>query len=152
MLLLLPRLLWKCEILLSYIREKFPSVDKIHRGAVIKEDAIIRFSCGSRLAFYLHYLQMVLHQYLHGMDSCSSEILLAAGSKYPELAVQERTVDSYIVSVKEDRLDENVLTDPLEKCGQVCFCCFVQFLLIFLLMYVLIAGPRNEQFIRCYLP
>lgn len=62
---------------------------------------------------------MVLHQYVYGMDTCTPEVLLAAGSRFPDLSAQERTVDSYVISVKEDKLDANVLIEPLEKCGQV---------------------------------
>lgn len=62
---------------------------------------------------------MVLHQYVYGMDTCTPEVLLAAGARFPDLSAQERTVDSYVVAVKEDRLDANILIEPLEKCGQV---------------------------------
>lgn len=53
---------------------------------------------------------------MYGLDTCSAETLLKAGSKYPEVAIQEKIIDSYIDSVKKDQLDENILTEPLEKC------------------------------------
>jgi len=71
-----------------------------------------------RVDFFFE-MQMVLHQYLHGMDTCSAEALLSAGSRYPELAVQERNVDMYINAIKEEKLDENIVIEPLDKCGQV---------------------------------
>lgn len=59
---------------------------------------------------------MVLHQFIFGLDTCNAETLLKAAAKYPEIAVQEKIIDSYIEAVKKDRLDENVLAEPLEKC------------------------------------
>lgn len=59
---------------------------------------------------------MVLHQFMYGLDTCTAETLLKAGSKYPEVAMQEKIIDSYMESVKKDQLDENILTEPLEKC------------------------------------
>lgn len=59
-LLLLSRFLLKCEILLSYIPDKFPQVDQIHRAGVVKEDSVFRFSCGARFAFHLHFLRVCI--------------------------------------------------------------------------------------------
>lgn len=142
LLLLMPRLLYKCDILLGQITDKFPRVEKITRVAVVKEDGVVQFACRCRLSYYLYscevnfylklkiafvalklviyffyfFFQMVLHQFIHGLDSCNAETLLKAGSKYPEVAVQEKIIDSYLESVKKDQLDENILTEPLEKC------------------------------------
>lgn len=58
---------------------------------------------------------MTLHQFVHGLDTCSAETLQKAGGKYMEMVAQEKIIDSYIESVKRDQLDENVVTEPLEK-------------------------------------
>ncbi|KAL0271853.1 UNVERIFIED_CONTAM: hypothetical protein PYX00_008817 [Menopon gallinae] len=116
LLLLIPRLLWKCDILLGQINDKFPRVDGIQRKAVVKEDKVVQFACRCRLCYYLYSCQMVLHQFIFSLDTCTAETLLRAAAKYPEIAVQEKIIDSYIEAVKKDRLDENILAEPLEKC------------------------------------
>lgn len=58
---------------------------------------------------------MILHQFIYGLDTCDAETLHKGGGKFTEIAVQEKIIDSYIESVKTDQLDENVLTEPLEK-------------------------------------
>lgn len=57
-LLMLPRLLWKSEILLSQTRDKFPPIDKIDREGLIRGHTIGQFTFRSRLAFFLHTLQV----------------------------------------------------------------------------------------------
>lgn len=61
------------------------------------------------------YFQLVFHQFIHGLDTCTIETLSKAAGKFMEMLVQEKIIDSYIESVKKDQLDENVLTEPLEK-------------------------------------
>lgn len=37
------------------------------------------------------------------------------GGSYPEIAAQEKVVDGFVELVKRDQLDENILTEALEK-------------------------------------
>lgn len=57
-LLLIPRLLWKAEILLSQVRDKFPPVEKIERIAVVRDHAVEQFAFKSRLGHYVYSLQV----------------------------------------------------------------------------------------------
>lgn len=43
-------------------------------------------------------------------------MLLKVCGNYPEMAAQEKIVDSFVELIKRDQLDENVPTEPLEKC------------------------------------
>lgn len=42
-------------------------------------------------------------------------MLLKIGASYPEIAAQEKVVDGFVELVKRDKLDENILTEALEK-------------------------------------
>lgn len=56
-----------------------------------------------------------------------------------EMVVQEKIIDSYIESVKKDQLDENVLTEPLEK-----------FLAYFDAMRGILFSAENEKIHQSY--
>ena len=43
-------------------------------------------------------------------------MLLKAGAAYPEMAAQEKCLDSLIELAKRDQLDENLPMDAVEKC------------------------------------
>jgi hypothetical protein len=60
-LLLIPRLLWKAEILLSQVRDKFPPVEKIDCVAVVRGHAVEQFTFKSRLSHYIHSLQVCMY-------------------------------------------------------------------------------------------
>ncbi|XP_044753810.1 dynactin subunit 1 isoform X2 [Coccinella septempunctata] len=115
-LLLIPRLITKTEILLGQVKDKFPVVEKITRPAILKEHAIEQYAFRCRVAFYIYALQTILHQYYYCLNICKPEVLLKIGGSFPEIAVQEKVVDGYVELVKRDQLDENVTVEALEKC------------------------------------
>lgn len=57
-LLLIPRLLHKTEILLGQIRDKFPAVDKIDRAAIMKGHAVERYEFRCRLSCHIYAIQV----------------------------------------------------------------------------------------------
>lgn len=58
-LLLIPRILWKCDILLSQVRDKFPSVELVDRKTLIKGHAVEQFASRSRLSMHIYNLQVI---------------------------------------------------------------------------------------------
>lgn len=115
-LLLIPRLLYKSDILLGQMKDKFPRVEKIDRNGIIKEHAIEQYGFRCRLSYYIYSLQSILHQYQHSLNACKPETLLKVGMAYPEMIAQEKVVDSFMELVKRDQLDENIPLEALEKC------------------------------------
>jgi dynactin 1 len=51
-----------------------------------------------------NYFQTILHQFLHGLNSCSPDTLLKVGSAYPEMAVQEKAVDMFVELLRKDQV------------------------------------------------
>ncbi|XP_017784402.1 PREDICTED: dynactin subunit 1 isoform X2 [Nicrophorus vespilloides] len=115
-LLLVPRLVYKTELLISQIRDKFPAVEKIDTAAVFKGHAVEQFAFRCRLSYHIFALQTILHQYYYALNSCKPEALLKVGGTYPEMGAQEKVIDGFVELVKRDQLDENVPTEILEKC------------------------------------
>ncbi|XP_066262436.1 dynactin subunit 1 [Euwallacea similis] len=115
-LLLIPRMILKTEILLGQIKDKFPVPEKIDRAAVVKGHQVDQYSFRCRMSYYIYALQSVLRQYYYTLQTCKPEALLKVGGTYPEMAAQEKAVDGFVEMVKRDQLDENAFLEPLEKC------------------------------------
>lgn len=115
-LLLMPRMIHKSEILLGQVKDKFSAVEKIDRVSIIKGHAVEQFAFRCRLSFYIYSLETILHQYLYALNTCKPEALLKVGAAFPEMLAQEKIIDGFIELVKRDQLDENVPTDAMEKC------------------------------------
>ncbi|XP_018341862.1 PREDICTED: dynactin subunit 1 isoform X1 [Trachymyrmex septentrionalis] len=115
-LLLIPRMTQKTEILISQVREKYRSIEKIDRTSVVRGHSVAQYSFRSRLCSHMYALQTTLGCFESALNSCNSEMLLKAGAAYPEMAAQEKSLDSLIELAKRDQLDENLPMDAIEKC------------------------------------
>ncbi|XP_015375874.1 PREDICTED: dynactin subunit 1 isoform X2 [Diuraphis noxia] len=115
-LLLLPRMIWKSEILMTHVRDKYPDVQEITKEILIKDHSAEQFATRSRLSFYLYSLQAALRQFVHGMNTTTPETLIKIGESYPDMTIQEKVLNGYIEMLKIDQLDENVNTENLERC------------------------------------
>ncbi|KAL6445508.1 hypothetical protein ACFW04_000817 [Cataglyphis niger] len=115
-LLLIPRMTKKTEILISQVREKYRSIEKIDRASVVRGHSVAQYSFRSRLCSHMYALQTTLSCFESALNSCSPEMLLKAGAAYPEMAAQEKSLDSLIELAKRDQLDENLPMDAIEKC------------------------------------
>lgn len=78
--------------------------------------SVAQYSFRSRLCSHMYALQTTLGCFESALNSCTSEMLLKAGAAYPEMAAQEKSLDSLIELAKRDQLDENLPMDAIEKC------------------------------------
>ncbi|XP_050534723.1 dynactin subunit 1 isoform X2 [Daktulosphaira vitifoliae] len=115
-LLLLPRMIWKSEILMTHVRDKYPDIQEITKETLMKDHSAEQFSTRSRLSFYLYNLQGALRQFIYGLNTTSPETLIKVGESFPDMMIQEKVLNGYIEMLKIDQLDENVNTENLEKC------------------------------------
>ncbi|XP_054732491.1 dynactin subunit 1 [Anastrepha obliqua] len=115
-ILLISRIVFKCGIVVSQTRERFPAVDNITREAVFQGHSVQQYAFKCRLMHYIHNLQCALHQILYGLNSCQPDTLLRAGNSLPEMIAQEKTIDGIIELLKSNQLDENSTTENIEKC------------------------------------
>ncbi|XP_069184911.1 dynactin subunit 1 isoform X3 [Procambarus clarkii] len=114
-LLLVARMIWKADIVVGGIRDKYPVPDVIDRNTVLKSHQVEQYAFSSRLLQLLYTMQTLLHQYQHVLGTCSVEVFLKLGTLYPEMASHERNIDFYVDLLRKDQLDENIPTDALEK-------------------------------------
>ncbi|KAI4502462.1 hypothetical protein M0802_002374 [Mischocyttarus mexicanus] len=115
-LLLIPRMIRKTEILISQVRDKYSSTDKIDRVSVIKGHSVEQYAFRSRLCACMYALQTTLGCFESALNVCSPEALLKVGAAFPEMVAQEKSMDSLIELAKRDQLDENLSVDAVEKC------------------------------------
>lgn len=114
-LLLVARMIWKADIVVGGLRDKYPAPEVIDRNMVLKSHSVEQYAFSSRLLQLLYTLEALLHQYQHVLGTCSVEVFLKLGTLYPEMASHERNVDFYVDLLRKDQLDENIPMDALEK-------------------------------------
>lgn len=116
-LLLIPRMVQKTEILISQVRDKYQTIDKIDRSSLLKGHLVDQCTFRSRICGHMYALQTVLSCFESSLNACSSEALLKVGAAHLEMASQEKTLDFFIQLAKKDQLDENVPLEGIEKCS-----------------------------------
>ncbi|XP_055361538.1 dynactin subunit 1 isoform X8 [Betta splendens] len=114
-LLLIPRLICKAELISKQAQEKFElnetCVERVGlRGAVGEQ---LSFAGG--LVYSLSLLQATLHKYEQALAQCSVDVYKKVGALYPEMSVHERSLDFLIDLLHKDQLDETVNVEPLTK-------------------------------------
>ncbi|XP_078530712.1 dynactin subunit 1 isoform X3 [Lissotriton helveticus] len=114
-LLLIPRLICKAELISQQAQEKFDLNESCAdrtglRGAVGEQ---LSFAAG--LVYSLSLLQATLHKYEQAMNKCNVEVYKKVGMLYPEMSVHERSLDFLIELLHKDQLDETVNVEPLTK-------------------------------------
>jgi len=114
-LLLIPRLVCKSDILLGQIKEQFKAPETIDASAVLKGHTVDRYVFGTRMIQLLYNLEKTLHQFNHALSTCSVETLLRVGTLHPEMSVHEKGLDFYIDLLHKGQLDENITVNNLEK-------------------------------------
>lgn len=57
-LLLVPRLLWKTEVLLNQVKEKFPNVESIDRASLLRGHTVEQYAFRCRLSHLLFNAQV----------------------------------------------------------------------------------------------
>ncbi|XP_040191611.1 dynactin subunit 1 isoform X3 [Rana temporaria] len=113
-LLLIPRLICKAELISKQAQEKFELSETGEktgmRGAVGEQ---MSFAAG--LVYSLSLLQATLHKYEQALNKCNVEVYKKVGTLYPEMSVHERSLDFLIELLHKDQLDETVNVEPLTK-------------------------------------
>ncbi|XP_072313144.1 dynactin subunit 1-like isoform X2 [Eucyclogobius newberryi] len=114
-LLLIPRLICKAELVSKQAREKFDLNENCADRTGLKGAAGEQLSFAGGLVYSLCLLQATLHKYEQALSQCSVEVYKKIGSLYPEMSVHERSLDFLIDLLHKDQLDETVNVEPLTK-------------------------------------
>ncbi|XP_036002517.1 dynactin subunit 1 isoform X2 [Fundulus heteroclitus] len=114
-LLLIPRLICKAELISKQAHEKFDLNGGPVQGAALRGPPGEQRSFASGLVYSLGLLQATLHKYEQALNSCSVEVFKRMGTLYPEMSFHERSLDYFIDLLHKDQLDETVQVEPLTK-------------------------------------
>ncbi|XP_046772438.1 dynactin subunit 1 isoform X7 [Gallus gallus] len=114
-LLLIPRLICKAELISKQAQEKFELNENCTARAGLRGAAGEQLSFAAGLVYSLSLLQATLHKYEQALNKCSVEVYKKVGMLYPEMSVHERSLDFLIELLHKDQLDETVNVEPLTK-------------------------------------
>uniref|UniRef100_A0A4W6DQ88 Dynactin subunit 1 n=1 Tax=Lates calcarifer TaxID=8187 RepID=A0A4W6DQ88_LATCA len=114
-LLLIPRLICKAELISKQAQEKFDLNENCVERAGLKGAIGEQLSFAGGLVYSLSLLQATLHKYEQALAQCSVDVYKKIGSLYPEMSVHERSLDFLIDLLHKDQLDETVNVEPLTK-------------------------------------
>ncbi|XP_063165753.1 dynactin subunit 1 isoform X1 [Candoia aspera] len=114
-LLLLPRLVGKAELISRQAQEKFELSEDCTERAGLRGAPGEQLSFAAGLVYSLLLLQATLHRYEQALSKCSVEVYKKVGMLYPEMSVHERSLDFLIELLHKDELDETVNVEPLTK-------------------------------------
>uniref|UniRef100_A0A665WVW0 Dynactin subunit 1 n=1 Tax=Echeneis naucrates TaxID=173247 RepID=A0A665WVW0_ECHNA len=114
-LLLIPRLICKAELISKQAQEKFDLNENCVERAGLRGAVGEQLSFAGGLVYSLCLLQATLHKYEQALAQCGVEVYKKIGSLYPEMSVHERSLDFLIDLLHKDQLDETVNVEPLTK-------------------------------------
>ncbi|XP_077400277.1 dynactin subunit 1a isoform X2 [Vanacampus margaritifer] len=114
-LLLIPRIICKAELISKQAQEKFDLNGNVAQGATLKGPPGEQRSFASGLVYSLSLLQATLHKYEQALNMCSVEVFKRMGTLYSEMSFHERSLDYFIDLLHKDQLDETVQVEPLTK-------------------------------------
>ncbi|XP_060103211.1 dynactin subunit 1 [Heteronotia binoei] len=114
-LLLIPRLICKAELISKQAQEKFELNESCAERAGLRGAPGEQLSFAAGLVYSLLLLQATLHKYEQALNKCSVEVYKKVGMLYPEMSVHERSLDFLIELLHKDQLDETVNVEPLTK-------------------------------------
>uniref|UniRef100_A0A674JCF7 Dynactin subunit 1 n=1 Tax=Terrapene triunguis TaxID=2587831 RepID=A0A674JCF7_9SAUR len=114
-LLLIPRLICKAELISKQAQEKFELNENCAERTGLRGAPGEQLSFAAGLVYSLSLLQATLHKYEQALSKCSVEVYKKVGMLYPEMSVHERSLDFLIQLLHKDQLDETVNVEPLTK-------------------------------------
>ncbi|KAJ8398916.1 hypothetical protein AAFF_G00418240 [Aldrovandia affinis] len=114
-LLLIPRLICKVELISRQTQEKFELREGCWERAGLQGAVGEQLSFATNLVYSLSILQATLHKYKHALNQCSVEVYKRLGSLYAEMSAHERALDFLIDQLCKDQLDETINVEPLTK-------------------------------------
>ncbi|ESN96990.1 hypothetical protein HELRODRAFT_102242, partial [Helobdella robusta] len=117
-LLLIPRMISKCDLLMTQVKEKFDIPEEIARADVVETQKSEGFVFACNITYSICVLQAYLKQYEYALNTCAVDMLLKIGTLLPEIAVHEKSLDYYVDLLRKDKLDETTSTDLLDKAIQ----------------------------------
>ncbi|XP_052772029.1 dynactin subunit 1-like isoform X2 [Mya arenaria] len=114
-LLMIPRIIGKSELLATQIRDKYEPLTTFDRTTVLKSHQGEQSSFANHLIMMLNMLQSIMRQYDSALKTCSVDLFLKVGTLLPEMGAHEKSLDYFIDLLRKDQLDETTSVELLDK-------------------------------------
>ncbi|CAF4972977.1 unnamed protein product [Rotaria sp. Silwood1] len=114
-LLLIHRLISKCDLLINEIQKKIPRIDQINFDDVVKSHSAEQWSFACKLSQSLSIFQMILRKFVKAMEVCNPDTLRHIASTYPDLLTHEKSLDFLIDLLQKDQLHDSLSLNTLDK-------------------------------------
>ncbi|CAF0846668.1 unnamed protein product [Rotaria sordida] len=114
-LLLIHRLISKCDLLINEIQKKFPKIDQLNFDDVVKSHRAEEWSFACKLSQSLSIFQMILRKFVKAMEVCDPDVLRHIASTYHDLLTHEKSLDFLIDLLQKDQLHDSLSLNALDK-------------------------------------
>ncbi|CAF4319106.1 unnamed protein product [Rotaria socialis] len=114
-LLLVHRLISKCDLLTIEVQKKFPRVDQISFDDVVNTHRAEEWSFACKLSQSLSIFQMILQKFAKAMGVCNPDTLRHVASTYHDLLSHEKSLDLLIDLLQKDQLHDSLSLNTLDK-------------------------------------
>ncbi|CAF4540002.1 unnamed protein product, partial [Rotaria sp. Silwood2] len=114
-LLLIHRLISKCDLLINEIQKKFPRIDQLNFDDVVKSHRAEQWSFACKLSQSLSIFQMTLRKFVRAMEVCDPDVLRHIASTYHVLLTHEKSLDFLIDLLQKDQLHDSLSLNALDK-------------------------------------
>jgi dynactin 1 len=114
-LLLIPRLMAKCELLMTQVRQKYEIPETLQRDDVVQSGRSELFGFANNFIYSLCILHAILKQFDGALNVCNVELLLKIGTLLGEMIAYEKILDGFIDLLCKDELDKSSSMESLDK-------------------------------------
>lgn len=114
-LLLINRLIAKCDLLFNEIQKKSERLDDIQINDVIKSDRAEQWSFACKMSQSISIFRLILRKYAKAMEICPADQLRHLANSYPDFLTHEKSLDFLIDLLQKDQLQDSVAFNALDK-------------------------------------
>ncbi|CAF1603342.1 unnamed protein product [Rotaria magnacalcarata] len=114
-LLLVHRLISKCDLLTIEVQKRFPRVDQISFDDVVNTHRAEEWSFACKLSQSLSIFQLILQKFVKAMGVCNPDTLRHVASTYHDLLSHEKSLDLLLDLLQKDQLHDSLSLNTLDK-------------------------------------
>ncbi len=132
-LLLIHRLISKCDLLINEIQKKFERIDQLNFDDVVKSHRAEQWSFACKLSQSLSIFRMILRKFIkyvalifvlwklfiyfisRAMETCNPDSLRHLASSYHDLLTHEKSLDFLVDLLQKDQLHNSLSLNTLDK-------------------------------------
>ncbi|CAF3794124.1 unnamed protein product [Adineta steineri] len=114
-LVLIHRLISKCDLLINEIHKKFERIDELNFDDVAKSHRAEQWSFACKLSQSLSIFRMILKKFVKAMETCNPDSLRHLATTYHDLLTHEKSLDFLVDLLQKDQLHDSLSLNALDK-------------------------------------